>query len=448
MYLSKRVIFNLREISMKTLDKYKIVATIILFIVLFLNFKDGIFIRHMDFKNDYRIGGIYLVCGKIESKKHGINDKYGLGRGIRRIILTHDNHGNELTLYKAIPYKSQFGLQGHIFSSIFKNFDSEKYRSTMRCVCSFLSALVLLAISIFVCKKYDYIMGASFYFVFLLSPWVYAHAKHPYWVEFTWFLPVLSGLICSLYKNKIINIISILFVFLFILIKSLCGYEYISTVMMTTVSFLFFDLAHSIINKNKVEIVRNIKLILWVSLASIAGFLIALCIHGYIRGDGNIINGLTDIYRYDILRRTHGNPELFHPVYSKSLSVSAWVTVRRYFKFYTDVLFMMKPSLFFYLYSLPVLIFIWNAIIKKQYVLDFIMYIYFLLCTLSWFVLAKGHSYNHYHINYVLWYFGFVQICVYIISKNLYNYMIAISKNLYSLIVMAKSKMPKFLHRS
>ena len=45
------------------------------------------------------------------------------------------------------------------------------------------------------------------------------------------------------------------------------------------------------------------------------------------------------------------------------------------------------------------------------------------LATISWFVLAKAHSYIHTHMNYVLWYFGFVQVCLYILillmQKNL-----------------------------
>ena len=45
------------------------------------------------------------------------------------------------------------------------------------------------------------------------------------------------------------------------------------------------------------------------------------------------------------------------------------------------------------------------------------MFIVFLCTTLSWFVLGKAHSYIHTHMNYVLWYFGFVQISIYIIIK-------------------------------
>jgi len=48
-----------------------------------------------------------------------------------------------------------------------------------------------------------------------------------------------------------------------------------------------------------------------------------------------------------------------------------------------------------------------------------VMYVFFLLTSISWFYLAKSHSYIHHHMNYVMWYFGFVQICLYIIADKI-----------------------------
>ena len=47
------------------------------------------------------------------------------------------------------------------------------------------------------------------------------------------------------------------------------------------------------------------------------------------------------------------------------------------------------------------------------------MYMVFFLTSVSWFCLAKAHSYVHTHINYVLWYFDYVQICFYIIINKI-----------------------------
>ena len=43
------------------------------------------------------------------------------------------------------------------------------------------------------------------------------------------------------------------------------------------------------------------------------------------------------------------------------------------------------------------------------------LYIVTFLTSVSWFVLAKSHSYVHTHINFVLWYMGYVQVCLYVI---------------------------------
>ena len=46
------------------------------------------------------------------------------------------------------------------------------------------------------------------------------------------------------------------------------------------------------------------------------------------------------------------------------------------------------------------------------------LYVITFLTSISWIVLAKSHSYIHTHISFVLWYFGFVQICIYIICDK------------------------------
>lgn len=52
--------------------------------------------------------------------------------------------------------------------------------------------------------------------------------------------------------------------------------------------------------------------------------------------------------------------------------------------------------------------------IKEKYFYSFLYYV-MLLAPMSWFVLAKSHSYVHTHMNFVLWYFGFIAIMIYMI---------------------------------
>ena len=334
-------------------------------------------------------------------------------------IKVYDPQGNLLPSFSIGTYISQVGLQGFVFSSILKNFSEKEAIQIVHAICSFFTALVLLLISIFIYKKYNFLMSASFYIVFLLSPWITSFARNAYWVEFTWFMPVLMGLLCSIYKNRSANILCIFSIFLCVFIKCLCGYEYSSTIMMTTASFLFFDLCSAIVNKDTSELIRNIKLLSGVSLACLAGFSIALCIHAYLRGDGNIMAGLVNIYKQDVLRRLYGDPLLMQNLTDvKSLSASVGTVLIRYFKFYTSIICGLSRSAFFILISLPIAIFIYKAMYKNLVFLDVLMYLFFFISSISWFVIAKAHSFIHIHMNYVLWYFGFVQICIYIIAKD------------------------------
>lgn len=53
---------------------------------------------------------------------------------------------------------------------------------------------------------------------------------------------------------------------------------------------------------------------------------------------------------------------------------------------------------------------------RKSLDFEFVaLYIVTFLTSVSWFVLAKSHSYVHTHINFVLWYMGYVQVCLYVI---------------------------------
>ena len=47
------------------------------------------------------------------------------------------------------------------------------------------------------------------------------------------------------------------------------------------------------------------------------------------------------------------------------------------------------------------------------------MYVVFFMTSVSWFILAKAHSFVHTQMNYVLWYFGYIQICFYVIVEKI-----------------------------
>ena len=121
-----------------------------------------------------------------------------------------------------------------------------------------------------------------------------------------------------------------------------------------------------------------------------------------------------------MLRRVGGGEmSNFDPVYWDSLNASVWETLGKYFHFSTEVLAGIPGNIFPLLCITPIGIFIYRYTKGNINWNDVWMYLTFFIVSVSWFVLAKPHSYIHLHLNYVLWYFGYVQICIYIISKQI-----------------------------
>lgn len=369
------------------------------------------------FQNDSE----YLVFSEIFQDKYNLDiNHYGLAdvvdeNGIRveNIWGKIDNYNPEEQNLTVNEYVSQYGLQGHIFSFLYNKLHMPFWM--LKAICSGLLAIVLVAICFFISKKYNKIMGVVFYITFLLSPWIVSFARNLYWVEFTWFLPALFGLILSmnLKKKKIL----IPCIALSIFIKCLCGYEYITSIMLMAIAFLLIDF---VVVKTKEERKEIFKTIIITGIACLLAFGIALLLHSILRGNGNILEGIKSIYKEDILRRTiiSANATDFPEVYAESLQAGVIETVAKYFTWHTDIILGISGEYFRIVFVMVMAIIIYNIVKKEKTAYrDLTMFVVFLATTISWYVLGKSHSYIHTTMNYVLWYFGFIQICLYIIIK-------------------------------
>lgn len=405
----------------------KIIVVILLVIILTLNFaknfisNTNIEIGKIDFWN-FQNDSEYLVLSRIFKDKYNIgSSKYGLCKFLddndERLdniyILNEAENSDYLENYEAKYYTSQFGLQGHIFSFLYNKLHISIGKLNL--ACCLLLAIVLVAICYIIYNKYSKLMGWIFYISFLLSPWITAFAKNLYWVEFTWFLPVLFGLMLSMNYSKKKIFVPLIFISIFV--KCLCGYEYISTIMLMTIAFFIIDFFNT---KDKEERIKIVKTILIVGITCVLAFLMALVIHANVRGEGNIINGIKVIYEEDVLRRTvlGTDSERFNVAFSESINSTILQTVDKYFNWNTSIILGIEGQYFKLMFIATIAILMYNILKKKENCYrDLIMFIVFLCTTLSWFVLGKAHSYIHTHMNYVLWYFGFVQISIYIIIK-------------------------------
>lgn len=318
-------------------------------------------------------------------------------------------------------YKSQYGLQGKIFRQLAKYIVKDQVVANLNLLCSMATAAVFVLITFLLAKKYNTMLAGCYYVTFWLSPWIVNFARNLYWVEFTWFIPMLIGLFCSWrIGDQKYRIASYIAAFVSVAGKCLCGYEYISTIMMGLVAFLLVDLVLAITRKDKENTVLLFRSIIIIGCAALAGFMAAVCIHASLRGSGSIFRGIIDIFENDVLRRTSGaDLNAFDTVYWPSFNASVWEVFCKYFHFPTEIITGLAGNIFSLLCIVPLCIFGYEYKNKKINIELFTMYIVFFLAAISWFCLAKSHSYIHLTMNYVLWYFGYVQVCLYVIIKKI-----------------------------
>lgn len=173
--------------------------------------------------------------------------------------------------------------------------------------------------------------------------------------------------------------------------------------------------------KDKLNRKNIFKTIIIVGTTCLLAFFFALCIHGYMRGNGNVLLGIKDIYEQDVLRRTlnlSGSDKFDSTLLQNSIHASIFTVLNKYFNFSTNIILGVSGIYFKLLVFTTFIFVIYNFINKKKNSRrDLIMFIVFFITSVSWFILGKAHSYVHTHMNYVLWYFGFVQICFYIIIE-------------------------------
>ncbi len=312
---------------------------------------------------------------------------------------------------EAKPYKSQFGLQGLVFAKISPFLDYSLYK--LHFLSSVLLAVCLISLYCLYGRILPHLSLFPYFCIFVstISPWTSAIARNLYWVPFTWVLPSVIALLIYKVKHTFVAILLLVVLSTSVLIKSLCGYEFLSFVILLSITPLVYIIFTQAEGRKRV-----IRLVAFIVLFELIGFVIALCIHAECRS-GSILEGLKAIWELDVKRRTFGEAELFNTVYSDSLNSSVFQVVWKYIGF--------GPYLFLIALSCLAMFLAY----KKTHGLllrnIFILTALYLLPPLSWYVLAKAHSYIHTHINFVLMDFGFVPcllFCICICIKIFWNW--------------------------
>ena len=69
---------------------------------------------------------------------------------------------------------------------------------SLHLICSISTAFIFVIIVILIAYKFNKVFAGVYLVTFWLSPWVVNFARNLYWIEFTWFIPMVIGLFCAL----------------------------------------------------------------------------------------------------------------------------------------------------------------------------------------------------------------------------------------------------------
>jgi hypothetical protein len=259
---------------------------------------------------------------------------------------------------------------------------------------------------------------------------------------------VAVGFVFNRYRHGTRRFYAILFLSagLFMFVRCSAGYEYISTVLIAAATpAVYYGVKVGRSWKSMVGDVMGI------GCAGAAAFTAAVLLHALLLGP-TLAGGLASIGS-DARRRTYGSPGDFPPEYRQSLEVSPLTVLNRYltsgntpfgiddtpagphvslFGLYggrarqalNGVLADLTYGRFLLLFAASGLaaLCLWRTPIWDRSLEALLAAAAFSVAApISWFVLARGHSWIHTHMNFVLWHLPFVNLAVLFMAVLLFR---------------------------
>ena len=371
----------------------------------------------------------------------------------RKYFLDKNNEG------EFVSYESSYGFQVKLFHKLFSSgFDSILlYHSIVGALLS----LVVAFMTVTVKRDFSTISAVIFGLVFILSPWIVVFARNLFWVPFTWFLPIAISMYFSIdvFRNLAKLRLMFLLIFFSFILKFLCGYEFITTIFFATCAPIFYQ---GILQNYK--IFKILKKCFFVGVIFIIAFSATIILHYNSIGDQNLDkeNPVLSAAKKrlwsknpeliakkscnqdqgcegEIYRSLKSNPILVTSKYLLMVDFLPWFysniiekntknKIKENIKSVNKNLSFHSIKTFFVdmikILSLKLILFISIKLISLISFFSFISYSFYiffrskksfkflmllsLLAPLSWFVIAKGHSAIHLHMNFVLWYITFI----------------------------------------
>ena len=397
-----------------------------------------------------------LKLGKYESNSSGT--KLGELAAAPHLV-DHRDQDIEETF---VPYDSQYGLQLRV-NYWFTQLLGDDF-AILRGTSSMMMSLTVGAFCIFIFREFGFYSGIGFGIAMVLSPLVVLFANNLYWATWTWFMPALLSFYCA--RQLLLGgrgaMVATCFISVAFLIKFLCGYEYITTIGISSCVPLIYGFHRY--QATLPQLIKSVSLLITAFVISLVG---AFFIHAQSLEDG----GFHALWKVVNKRVAVSSPEEqakefclgsedpdqceadFLRDYGESLSANPFKVTAQYLVFpdllpwvgmsnypltqedRTGLKKTLKEARFSEIGSffsqlkgravLTLLLIALNAVgflsfcvmickkvlgRRKQYPREGLYLLALFIAPLSWFFLAKGHSQIHEHLNYVLWFVLFVPL--------------------------------------
>jgi len=403
-----------------------------------LNFKANVFNSAADSFFDYfQTDGESLVVGRLL-----LTEEKGLSEHAGFLGWTHpepdvnnkyrfqfDAFHNRLEFANFEGYYSQPGMQSFLFGLICKitGWNGFSGLEKLRWIVSFCTAFAFATFLYWVKLNWGIATTILTFVCLIFSQWITVYGRNLFWVLSAFYIPFLMALFWlhqGEQKSKHPLLFTFMMMFFSVFIKFLLtGFEYMTTVMvMAVIPWVFYAIDKQWDMKKTVRSV----------LAACGGVLTAV-ISGvvwlsaqYAALTGSFRDGLEFIL-WSFGKRAHGLSEyVYDAVYEQSIQSNQWEVLLRYLNDHAfHVLHWFdNPSwrhvciinftfciIFFIVINIVTLsvetIRRDKAFYRRQKALIATLWAS-LLAPLSWFIIFKGHSAIHTHMNPIVWYMPFM----------------------------------------
>lgn len=325
------------------------------------------------------------------------------------------------------PYTGQVGLQGYGFGAIeilLRAYDVPPRNriSFYKAVTASMLALIMSSLIMIMRRQMGLAAATAAFVVILFSPWLTVFARNLYWVPFTWFLPMLVAWILFDPRDNRFNQ-GVICLALAVIVKSLCGFEYVTSVCGAAFAVAVFQFMRQ--HEGVGTVFRKSTIAALTLAASVAVAITIQILKGALYL-GSIATSWIDFLNR-LAYRSYGDPNSFDPVFEASLRSNILDIIWTYAGGQPIFVIpgVVSATLFQFIFPIIVIISVSSLVIifREKYngfklVLPYLCFCFLsLAASVSWFVVARGHSFIHTHMNYVLWHLPFSFVVAAVCAK-------------------------------